>query len=203
MFKYFNTDFFKTDKVILLLLVGVLQSSITFSQSNTLNSIQSEFKKYGEEHLQEKLFVHTDKNFYLAGEIVWFKLYDVDGTFHKPLNISKVSYVEILDNENKPALQSKIELKDGMGTGSMFLPLSLKSGNYKLRAYTSWMKNFSPDFYFEKNITVINSLKTPAAQTGVQPIDYDVQFFPEGGNLVNDIKSKIGFWVINQYGKGV
>ena len=45
--------------------------------------IKNQFDQYRKNVLQEKLYVHTDKNFYLSGEIIWFKLYNVDASFHK------------------------------------------------------------------------------------------------------------------------
>ena len=67
---------------------------------------------------------------------MWFKIYDVDATTHKPLDISKVAYAEILDHEDKPVLQAKIVLKNGSGSGSFSLPFTINSGSYKFRAYT-------------------------------------------------------------------
>ena len=140
---------------------------------------------------------------YLAGEICWFKIYNVDAFFHRPLALSKVAYVEFLDKNNKPVVQGKIALKEGDGNGSLHLPVTLGSGNYKLRAYTNWMKNFSAGYFFEKTITVVNTRKIYDADTSITKASYSVQFFPEGGNLVSNIQSKIAFQVLDQYGKGV
>ena len=124
------------------------------SAQDGLPSIEKQFASYQEKNLQEKIFVHTDKSFYLAGEIVWFKIYNVDGKSHKPLDISKVAYLEILDKENNAIIQTKVRLKEGSGDGSVYLPVSVAPGNYILRAYTRWMKNFDPEFYFEKPVTI-------------------------------------------------
>jgi len=180
-----------------------LSGQSTFAQDEILNDIKNQFNDYSRQTLQEKLFVHTDKSFYIAGEIIWFKIYYVDGNFNKPIDLSKVAYLELLTTDQKPVLQAKIALKEGSGKGSFFIPLSLSSGNYKLRAYTNWMKNFSPDFYFEKNIVIVNALKN----LGEKPVDsgsnYDIHFFPEGGNLVNGMQSKIAFRIADKNGKGV
>lgn len=171
-----------------------------FSQNNILTSLQNNFEKYRQNTLQEKIFMHTDKNSYLAGEIIWFKLYNVDATFHKPLDINKVGYIELLDATNKPVLQAKIGVKQGNGNGSLFIPFTIVSGKYKLRAYTNWMKNFDANYFFEKTITITNTQKTYDAGN-IKPIQFDVQFLPEGGNLVNGIQSKVAFKVSDQYGK--
>jgi len=109
--------------------------------------------------IQEKIFVHTDKDTYLAGEIIWFKTYVLDAASKRLLSLSKVAYVEIISSEQRPVFQGKIAIDEGHGSGSFQLPYSVRSGNYLLRAYTSWMKNAGPGSFFEKNIAIINTLR--------------------------------------------
>src|ERR1700759_4854147 len=78
--------------------------------SQTLNDIQGSFNNYRQSALQEKVFVHTDKGAYLTGEILWFKIYLVDGIQNKPLDMSKVVYVEVLDDAQNPVMQAKIAM---------------------------------------------------------------------------------------------
>ena len=153
--------------------------------------------------MKEKIFVHTDKDFYVAGEIAWFKLYAVDASSHKPLELSKVAYVELLDSANKHLLQAKIALDNAEGNGSFYLPPTINSGNYKLRAYTNWMKNFGAGYFFEKIITIVNVQKRITLPAIKPSNKFDLQFFPEGGNLVNNIPCKIAFKGTDQYGKGI
>ncbi|MEO6733016.1 MAG: hypothetical protein ABIN01_17460 [Ferruginibacter sp.] len=166
-------------------------------------AIEKQFDNYRKTNLQEKIFVHTDKNMYVPGEICWFKIYNVDACFHKPIDLGKVAYVEVLDKNNNPVLQAKIALEKGTGDGSLYLPATLVSGNYRLRAYTNWMKNFGAGYFFEKKITIINVQKDQPVFTAAVLPAYDIAFFPEGGNLVNGIQSKVGFRVVNSAGKGV
>ena len=165
--------------------------------------LRQQFDAYQQQAIQEKLYAHTDKNYYVSGEICWFKIYNVDAFFNKPLGISKLAYVELLDKNRKPVLQAKVPLKDGGGSGSLQLPVSLISGKYILRAYTRWMKNFSAAWFFEKPITVINTRKIYEADSLQQKSRYDVQFFPEGGNMVNGLQSRLAFRVVDQWGKGI
>jgi hypothetical protein len=166
-------------------------------------SLQKDFDTYRSLALQEKIYLHTDKNFYLAGEICWFKIYYVDAFFHHSLDVSKVVYVELLDRADKAVWQAKIPVEKGEGHGSVQLPANIRSDQYRMRAYTNWMKNFSPDYFFEKTITVVNSRKIPEREIIATSEKYFVHFFPEGGNLVNGIQSKIAFQVVNQFGKGI
>ena len=187
----------------ILFLLLTTQTLSALAQDATPAALKKDLDQYASQRLQEKVYVHTDKEFYLAGEICWFKLYVVDAGSHHPQGFSKVAYLEWLDKNNKPVIQTKIALSDGHGHGSLFLPLTLRSGNYKLRAYTSWMKNYGEDWFFEKALTIVNargSSETPIAAT---PLRYDVAFFPEGGNLVENIGSKVAFRIADQYGRGI
>ena len=169
---------------------------------NDLNKIKSSFSEYKNYSLREKIFTHTDKDLYVAGDIVWFKLYVVNADDNKPIDLSKLAYVEILNADQKPILQTKVELDKGIGNGSLYLPVSLNSGVYKFRAYTNWMKNFDASYFFEKPITIINTLKTLKIEESKSHF-YDVQFFPEGGNLVQSIQSRVAFKITDQTGKGI
>ena len=143
--------------------------------------------------LREKIFVQTDRNFYVAGNILWFSLFDVDGIYNRPLDLSKVAYLELLDGNNKPVLQAKIALKNGRGNGSLELPFSLLSGNYILRAYTAWMKNFPPQDWFSRVVTIVNT--TRAGQvTHTRGMDTgNIIFNPEGGTLVRGLPARVAF----------
>jgi hypothetical protein len=175
----------------------------TEAQADSSQALWQKFDEYRKQVLQEKLFLHTDKSFYLTGEILWFKIYDVDAFFHMPLAISSVAYVEVLDRNNQSVLNAKLSLNKGNGNGSIYLPATLNSGNYKLRAYTNWMKNFAPDYFFEKSVTIINPQAFNGTDTGQKIVKYNIGFFPEGGNLVNSLQSKVAFRVANQYGQGI
>lgn len=167
--------------------------SMAASHAQTqLDALKNPLVDYGSAHLQEKIFVHTDKSFYTTGEIIWFKLYVTDAQYHLPLDLSKVAYVEVLNKDHRPVLQGKVALDSGSGAGSFQLPYSINSGNFILRAYTNWMKNESADFFFEKTITIVNTLKNPDWPAAAKPA-YDVQFFPEGGNLLHGVETVIGF----------
>jgi hypothetical protein len=172
------------------------------AQQTGVDSLEKQFHDYQRSAPQEKIFVHTDKTFYLTGETIWFKIYLVDASFHKPTDISHIGYVEILDADHRAVLQTRISIKSGLGKGYMNVPGSIHSGHYILRAYTAWMKNFSPDFYFEQMITIENALVREAApMANKQPSS--IQFFPEGGSLLNGFSSRIAFKAVDSNGMGV
>jgi hypothetical protein len=169
-----------------------------------LTTIKEGFEAYSVAHIQEKIFVHTDKDFYLTDETIWFKIYAVDGTFHKPLALSKVVYVDVINRDKLSVFQTKVEMADGKGHGSLKLS-SMKSGNYLLRAYTRWMRNYNPASFFEKTITIVNPNDTfdELSTSATNSEGVDIQFFPEGGNLVHNLTSRVGFKVADRSGRGL
>ncbi len=106
---------------------------------------------------KEKIFVHTNNNFLITGETLYYKIYclDTDNNFS---NFSKLAYIELLDSENTSLIKQKINLKNGTGNSDLFIKSGLKSGSYKLVAYTRWMTNEKK--YFEENIYIVNPFET-------------------------------------------
>ncbi|HEY4937152.1 MAG TPA: hypothetical protein VII44_11255, partial [Puia sp.] len=182
-----------------ILIVPAVYSQIPVIGKDQMN----DFNQYRSQYVQEKLYVHTDKDSYISREICWFRIYYVDAFSNTPASLSKIAYVEILDRNNRPMLQQKVSLKPGESNGSIIIPVSIPSGTYTFRAYTSWMKNFGPEYFFEKAIRIINPKNLQPDSTIAKIKKYDIQFFPEGGNLVQQIETKVGFRITDGYGRGL
>jgi len=190
-----------------LLLLGCLPALSALAQSDALASVQTRADTWQKVVLQEKTFVHTDRSFYLAGEILWCRIYCVDGNTHRPSGISKLAYVELLDPANRSVLQGKIALEKGFGEGSLYMPPSIPTGTYQLRAYTSWMKNFGPETFFAQPVTIVNTIKGIDTAALTRPDTttnhYTLSFFPEGGDLVSGLPSTLAFEAADDQGRGL
>ncbi|MBO0359218.1 hypothetical protein J0X19_14750 [Hymenobacter sp. BT186] len=173
------------------------------SAPDSLEGIGQRFAQYGQRMPLEKIFAHLDRPSYVSGETMWFKLYVVAGTTPQPLASSTVAYVEVLNPQQTPVLQAAIALHDATGQGSLVLPPELPSGRYTVRAYTSWMKNFGPEYYFHSTVTILNT-RTPLGLMASRPAPrLDAQFFPEGGYLVQGLTSKVGFKITDSSGQSL
>ena len=71
-------------KGILLLPLSLCLSLSTTAQKNGIDTLVKRFDNHRKNSLQEKLYVQLDRSYYLTGEILWFKIYYIDATFHKP-----------------------------------------------------------------------------------------------------------------------
>jgi hypothetical protein len=109
----------------------------------------------------EEIYLHTDRDKYIAGEDVWFSTYNLNPETGKLTGSSVLVYVELLNPWNEPVIQSRFLLSKGKGEGNLALPDSISSGTYTVRAYTNWMKNFLPDYCYLQDIEIYNPFKSP------------------------------------------
>lgn len=138
-----------------LILLGFLVSQQLYSQQLSDKPGDTDIRDF-----KEEVFVRTDRDIYISGEQVWLKVYTLNGLTGTPCNISKVVYLELLDKNNFPLRQLKVKTESSSGSSGFVLPDNISSGNYLLRAYTNWMKNFSTDQFFYKTISVINPFES-------------------------------------------
>jgi hypothetical protein len=156
---------------------------------------------------QEKIYVHFDKSLYSPGETIWLKAYLFSGTF--PSLISKTMYAELLDEQGKLLDRKTSPLVLSGASASFDLPYDLKSSMVYVRVYTRWMLNFDTAFLFVKPIPVAGAKQAKPASTAGKPATTTnsavstasqpaapsafLQFFPEGGDLVTGLSSRVAF----------
>ncbi|TGD56963.1 hypothetical protein [Flavobacterium humi] len=104
----------------------------------------------------ESLFVHINTSTFLTGETLYYKLYCLNPKDNTPSLISKIGYIELIDANKQIVFKNKAYLDKGKGYGDFFIPTTLKTGNYKLIAYTKWMLNKGESPYYILDITIIN-----------------------------------------------
>ena len=145
---------------------SVLQKTV-YLVSLSLLCLHSGFSQDSLQHIKESLYLQTDRDLYVVGEQVWMKVNKLNAHSNKPDNISKVVYIELLNQAGYPVNQLKLHVPDKSGFASFTLSDTLSSGNYLLRSYTSWMKNFPAQDFSFRTISVINPFRN-IEKIGVQ-----------------------------------
>lgn len=193
------------NRLFYILILSACLAAKPVAAQQTGELLEEQFTNYHLANLQEKIYLHTDKDFYLAGETIWFKAYLVDVFFHKPLAISRIAYIDVIDQNGKPVLQTSISISyNATGTGSFVIPASLSSGHYTIRAYTNIMKNVGAAAFFSKPITIVNTLSPWIAKTNMEQSDSVIlNLYPEGGNMVYGLRSRVAFKLTNKFGEPV
>jgi hypothetical protein len=169
------------------------------------NTILTSLQKWTDSIPQEKVYLHMDKPYYALGDTIWFKGYLTSGSRHQLLPISGAVYVDLLNEQSQAVKTLKLPVKQGTIAGNIILGDDVKAGSYRVMAYTQWMRNAGEDYFFNKTITIGNPITTNGNKINIIPNlqQTDIQFFPESGNLVNGITSKVGFKAVGTNGLGV
>jgi hypothetical protein len=160
-----------TLKIVFAFITLALLSGAVYGQVK--DSLISKFNTYRNTVLHEKIFLHTDRPSYICGETIWLKVYCIEASSNLAPDISKVAYVELIDREGKSVLQTKVALSNGKGIANIFIPATLNSDTYTVRAYTRWMMNFSDDYFFTKHLTIVNPFKTKPTTLSTNRIKED------------------------------
>lgn len=159
-------------------------------------------------YTQEKIYIHFDKPNYYAGEDIWFKVYLVNAATHSSETISKVVYVDLINPKNEIIETKTIKINEGGGESDFKLSAGLAGGEYTVRAYTNFMRNFNHSYFFRKKV-YIKSLRSENIEDkdlvskSAEIVKPDIQFFPEGGYLVNGFFNRVGFKALRIDGKGI
>ncbi|MGI4728673.1 MAG: hypothetical protein ACRYGB_08890 [Janthinobacterium lividum] len=281
--------------VVVLLFAIIFAGFAVRQDDDPLKKILMQLQKFTDNYPVEKVHIQLDKPYYAIGDQIYFKAYTTIGSKHQPSGLSKILYVELINDKDSIKQSLRLPLTAGISWGNFALTDTLQEGNYRIRAYTQWMRNFGEDYYFDKTISVGNSISNTVFTTvnyqfttdnGLQRInavihyadldnkpyadkpvtyrvqldfktvlkgkgttdasgnlslnfsnpqpgslksgqiitslttdpkkvvvktvpikatssDVDVQFFPESGNLVNGIRSKVAFKAVGADGLGV
>jgi hypothetical protein len=142
----------------LLLMFTLVEQPVSGQKRESLTGYLSQrFQQYISLLPREEVFVSTDRDEYISGEIIWFSVWLTDRQNSCPATSSKIVYLELLNAENKAVAQKRIFIEKGSGQGQIELSDTLYSGTYTIRAYTAGMKNFLPENCFLKDISIYNA----------------------------------------------
>tara|TARA_R110002051_G_scaffold111608_2_gene184217 strand:- start:19926 stop:20909 length:984 start_codon:yes stop_codon:yes gene_type:complete len=143
---------------------------------------------------KESIFVHFNTSLLFVGEYIYYKLYCFNEQTSLFSDISKVAYLELVGENKNVIFKHKIILENGIGNGDFFIPSDVPSGNYKLIAYTNWLKNDGINSFFQNDITIINPYQSDQKAIKEIPQDSASQniYFKKDQPLYNaDINSHV------------
>ena len=126
--------------------------NIPIGAQNSSGSAQSTNKG---QSCPESAFVHTDRDLYVAGENMFFKMYVTSAITMKTIHSSSLGYM-VLRNQKSNILNLIVRLNEGSSFGCVYLPDTLKSGVYELVAFTNFMRNYGESIFFRKELLIVN-----------------------------------------------
>ena len=202
--------------IFLLLIIynkHVCAQNDTLSLARTVNTLI----KQADAKPVEKVYLHLDKPYYIPGDTVWLKAYVVLGQAHKLSALGSVLYAELINESDSIVSRLILRLDAGLANGDFVIPDTYKPGDYRIRSYTHYMRNFDAGYFFDQPLRIgpllnaasnekkANKKNTTSGTNGTTPLangNTDVRFFPEAGDLVNGVRSKVAVKSVNKNGSG-
>lgn len=181
------------NKIRIVIFSVLILMCFAFKSEDPIDKLLKQIAKLTASFPQEKIHLHTDKPYYAVGESMWLKAYLVTAELNEPSPLSAILYVELIDSKNKIKKKITLPVDKGLASGQISLTDSLTSGTYRLRAYTNYMRNYDNRFFFEKFVTIgnINDTKSAPIKENANQ-EFALQFFPEGGNLIANVRCRLG-----------
>jgi len=178
-------NYLKLSFAVFILCFSINTSASAQQDTAILSNILNKSKIIADQYPSEKVYIHFDKPYYSVADTLFFKAYL---TFEQnvPSPLSKVVYVDVINSQDSLVKSLKLPVTNSAAYGSLELDMTnFKQGNYYIRAYTLWMLNSSPEYFFTKTIAVgeaidkklITHLTYHNTQTDKsQTIDAQIQF---------------------------
>ncbi|MBO5818173.1 MAG: hypothetical protein J6R21_00565, partial [Bacteroidales bacterium] len=206
-----------------ILIAFALTLPSLLAQENPSERLVNKLIEQCQTYPQEKIYLHTDKPYYSAGDTIWFKAYLLHAGLHQAMPFSRYVYVELINAQNQVIIREKVRPENQQYYCQMPLDSKMLPGQYSLRAYTNYMRNIDERYFFRKDIfigNVIQSgddtqeaiLNTPYYEENTEVSDqtdsnsgqasYSVQFFPEGGHLIAGALQTVAFKAVDPDGWG-
>lgn len=138
--------------LLLFLFINTAQAQTPSIDIVALRDAASRFQKA---RPREKVYLHTDKDVYFAGDTLWFKAYVLDATLLSASESSKLLFIEIHNDSLDVIRRVSVILKNGIGNAQIPLTKNaFNDGRYTIKAYTNWMQNFESSTAFSKKIYI-------------------------------------------------
>lgn len=148
----------------------------------------------------EKIYIHYDKEFFIAGETVWLKAYLYNNGL--PSSLSNNFFMQLLDAAGTIVCTKHYPVQGSAVIGNIDLPDSLPGGYYFINAQTAAIMNLSDSIIYSKAIYIYNPTKeekVPSHKKESQNA-ISLQFFPESGNMIDGVLTTVGLKVVDNSG---
>ena len=175
-------------KLLLFAFWGLVGCKLYAQEKDSILSVIA--NDYG----QEKMFIHFDKAIYKKGETIWFKVYVKEG--NQPSNISKNFYADWYNDSGKLIQHQAFPIIQSTTNGQFIVDSVYKGKNLHIKAYTTWMLNFDTSFLYHKDIAIFQPNASNAVVKQLKPT---LQFFAEGGDMINGIGGFMAFKATDQF----
>ena len=201
-------------RTIILQLLLCLPLCLAAQEDTVLTQLFEQFRKASTfDHIypREKVYLHLDNNAYLVGDSIWYKAYVVRASSLRPTELSRVLYVELLDDGGQVLERQQVRIDScGGATGCFKLERPISDGFHEIRAFTREMLNWGDHACYSRVVPVfeenkgqldivVPDEKWKLPTRAKRPFDFGskkerrLNFYPEGGNRIEGLRQRIAY----------
>ena len=159
--------------------------------------VETALRAWNVAYPQEKIYIHYNKDYYAAGETIGFKSYLYNNV--RPGGVSNNFYVQLINDKGTIVTHREFPVVGAVVNGSIDIPNSLEPGNYYVRALTPNIINCDDGLVYKKRIPIYSWNAEDNKRTNPEP-GLSLQFYPESGDLLDDMVMTVGFKAVNEKG---
>ena len=163
--------------------------------TSTIDSLFSSVNKQLSGYPSECIYLQTSKGIYEAGEDLWFKAYQLDVQTFGLSDKTKTLYLQMINPKDSVVWQEKYPIENGIVSGHVYIDEKLSEGDYFLEGYTkhSFYKNDTIGITPTRKIRIVKNIARSEVTESLKDTVFRFETFPEGGNLVSGLFSKLAF----------
>jgi TonB family protein len=162
--------------------IGIFKTGT--EQTAFVKKLNSTSETHLKHHAREKLYLHTDRTIYKPGDNIWFSAYLTNGATHKASTQSEILYAELISPSGKVEQKRTFIVNEGRVSGEFFIGTNFSGGNYQVKAYTKYMRNFGEEASFAKSIQVLE-VSTPQL---LMKLDFERKAYGAGDEVTAVLK---------------
>ena len=167
---------------------------MTYSQQS-IDSVICKMREDIFSRPSELIYLQTGKDIYETGEDLWFKAYQLDVQTFGLSDKSKTLYLQMINSKDSVVWQEKYPIENGIVSGHVYIDEKLSEGDYFLEGYTkhSFYKNDTIGITPTRKIRIVKNIARSEVTESLKDTVFRFETFPEGGNLVSGLFSKLAF----------
>lgn len=174
-------------RVLLFVCLSIFITSFVWVEEDFIKVLTEKFGRYTKQHQQVKVHLFFNQDKYSPGDTAFYKAYFLTDALQLVPG-KQILNLEIYNQDGRIVQHQSFSVRDGVGANQIILSKNINPGIYLFVAYSDWMKNFSSDFFYHKQITITGQKQISSIP---KPAPGSITFHPEGGKLIEGIPNKV------------
>ena len=112
--------------IFLFLWIGTLFAQSVKEPLSRLRDFMHNLQTFNRLYPQEKVWLHCDNTAYFQGDTIWFAAYVTSAETLQPIELSKVLYVELLNESGEVISTQRLQIENGRCHGQIPLNTELE-----------------------------------------------------------------------------